>query len=512
MTEHSTLNVNTFAAIGLFALFAAALFLQHNLVWLYHDDFGYATLSYVTTVDGIEGQDFKQINLLAFLRNEYMSWTGRVLPFFIEANVFKIGLPFTRCIQVGVILGVTWLTARLASKREDFTLVAAAVMLYLCTAPIFIAAGGIYWFSASISYLWGLPFLLYGALRLSSDDAFSWQAVGALTVAALFQEQVALASVTLAGLFAIQQLWANRTLKKMLTLGLTTAPILLASIFVILSPGNFKRKAVSNYPKDPERSLLEINMDKVSELLLSPIGNPRWENGSEIWLIVLAISFGILIISAARRNQTYVLGLLCALAGLISLTLALEWPDYNILLCLTAGYGVCLFSDLKSRGKNFVIGYIYIAALATIALTFASPRTAGRMFIPFFFLMAAPVAYSFTLAASTRWRWLAAAGLLVLLPASAEQSVDIYDKYKENHPYMQMNNAALRDASRRAGLGQAVAPVYLTKLPDGRYAETMPYGRPKIEKWVRRFYKLPEHVLIEWQAPPKKADKDKADK
>ena len=478
---------------------------MHSVIWLYHDDFGMATLSYTTTINGIEGQNFKQINLLAFLRNEYLNWTGRVVPFYFEANAFKLGLPFTRTVQVAVILAVTWMTTCLTSQAKTFPWVATTAMIYFCSVPVFIATGGIFWFSASISYLWSLPFLLYGAFRLQSDRAFSWQAIAALSVAAVFQEQVALAALTIAGMFAFQKLSEDRNLKTFFTLGATTSPILLASAFVILSPGNFNRKSVSQYPTDPELTIVDINLEKVSDRLLSPVGNPLWENDSSVWLSCLGLSFAVLLILTLSKRDWLATFFLTALAFWSTLSLALEWPEQNILFSFIIGYGLCLFTAQRRRGESYIVTYIYISAVVTLLPMLVSPAVAGRQFIPFFFLMAIPVCYSVNIILSSDYRWIGGAIVLALAPVAIEQSVDIYDKYAENDMYMHANDAALRQASAIIRNGKYVEAVTLTKLPDSRYAEVMPYQRPKVEEWMRRYYILPDYLRLEWQnAPPKK--------
>jgi hypothetical protein len=492
-----------FYTAGLFLIFAVALLLMHDLIWLYHDDYGYATLSYITNIENVRGQNFTQFELLTFLKNEYMSWTGRVVPFFIEANSFKLGLPFTRFLQCVVIITIAWITAKLATHNSPLPLTSAAVIIYLFSLPVFVAAGGVFWFSASISYVWGLPFLLFGAYRLQRGRRFSWQAVAALSLAALFQEQIAIACLVVAGLFALEQLMADRRFKKMLLLTVTTAPILLSASFVLFSPGNFNRKALSKYPSEFMWETAQINLEKISNTLLSPVGNPKWTNDSTIWLIFLGLSFMTLILGAISQNRTIIPKILTGLALLISLAYAFDWPEYYILMWLLLGYGTALFGVQKGHNSGYVVTYIYIAAVMTLVLILASPSIAGRQYVPFFFLMLVPVTYSFSMALESKQRWLACVLLVAFMPVATEQSFDIYKKYQKNDAYMQSNDIALREASQKIRNGETVNSVMLTKLPDSRYAETMPYRRPRIEKWMRRYYILPDDVPFEWH-PPKK--------
>ena len=49
------------------------------MVYLAHDDFGYATLSYVYKEEGIEGQNFDLEQLTHYLTGHYNRWGGRIL-------------------------------------------------------------------------------------------------------------------------------------------------------------------------------------------------------------------------------------------------------------------------------------------------------------------------------------------------------------------------------------------------------------------------------------------------
>ncbi|BBI49705.1 hypothetical protein HORIV_21260 [Vreelandella olivaria] len=56
-------------------------------------------------------------------------------------------------------------------------------------------------------------------------------------------------------------------------------------------------------------------------------------------------------------------------------------------------------------------------------------------------------------------------------------------------------------AGMEAEVGRVPDQLVLYRLPNDRFAETMPYQRELVETWMRRYYQVPEGLNIEWQAP-----------
>ena len=65
----------------IWSAFFIFLILQHNMVWLAYDDYGYVSLSYVVDV-GKTGNEYTIIDVIKYLYAHYMQWGGRVLYFF----------------------------------------------------------------------------------------------------------------------------------------------------------------------------------------------------------------------------------------------------------------------------------------------------------------------------------------------------------------------------------------------------------------------------------------------
>ena len=79
-------------------------------------------------------------------------------------------------------------------------------------------------------------------------------------------------------------------------------------------------------------------------------------------------------------------------------------------------------------------------------------------------------------------------------------SYNIYIGYEQNYETNQANDFILRVVSDRVERKIDVDDnILLFKLPNPYYAERMPYDRPLIEKWMKKYYSLPENIVFEWK-------------
>lgn len=65
----------------IFIIFFVFLLLPNHFIWLFHDDYGYASLSYLPAYIGYMGMNSNIINIINFLIYHYKNWGGRVLYF-----------------------------------------------------------------------------------------------------------------------------------------------------------------------------------------------------------------------------------------------------------------------------------------------------------------------------------------------------------------------------------------------------------------------------------------------
>ena len=152
----------------IFIAFFVYQMIQHSLVWFYHDDFGYAVLHYGNDV-GTMGFDYGLGDILNYLHWHYMNWGGRVLFFFLQIVLIRLGegLTLIRIFQAFLLTVMMYGTYRIArGKKKDSILLALTAALLWGSISIYVIRDGVYWFSASSIYTWPVCFLLLGILVL----------------------------------------------------------------------------------------------------------------------------------------------------------------------------------------------------------------------------------------------------------------------------------------------------------------------------------------------------------
>ncbi|MFG6157354.1 DUF6056 family protein [Halomonas sp. 1390] len=474
----------------LLLVFGIGLCLQHWQVFPYHDDWGYAVLSYVTDQTGFVGQHFSQWQLLSFLYDEYLHWSPRFLAFFVQINLFKLGLDAVRLTQVAMLLAWLALSVRLVSGRSRHPLVAVGVVVFLAW-PDFITVGGLYWFSASIAYMWGVVPLLLGAWWLRCDASLSWRAVVMLALAALFQEQMAVAVLGMMMSFALIRRLDGDPLP-LSRLALRFVPVLMAFGLVIFAPGNFARQSGSS----PEGALVEqaaANLGRLGELIAGS------SSGVLFWIMVLTCVMLLAwetLAHSERRGWRLML-----LAGMVvAILLSIVLPA---LALLGAGvvWAVLLVHRCWGAPEVAVVAALLAGAFASLALLLVAPGVSGRSLLIFYALVLTPVLYSLYSVSGSLWRRRAGVAIIILiLPVAAMDTFEVFEGYASNAPIHRLNQARLLVLSHEVRAGKAVPEsVTLTRLPDDRYAETMPYQRPLIETWMKKYYALPPSLELRWQ-------------
>ena len=64
-----------------FAIFFIILLVLHHFMWMYYDDYGYASLSYLGEQSWTVGPEADSGDVAQFLWYHYMNWAGR--PYFV---------------------------------------------------------------------------------------------------------------------------------------------------------------------------------------------------------------------------------------------------------------------------------------------------------------------------------------------------------------------------------------------------------------------------------------------
>lgn len=473
--------------------FVAYLVRQHWMVFPYHDDWGIAVLDYGVSVGGFQGRAFSLSQAIDFFSQLYLQWSGRVVPFFIQAYTFKAGIDAGRTVQVITILLAVLLASRLGSgQRAIGWTVAIPIVLYLAI-PLFVAARGIYWFNASSHSLWGVPLLFGGAAMCSRAGRISAGASGMLAAAALFNEMMAAAALVLLATQVAAQLPEAKQLRRMLGQVALCIPACLSACFVVLAPGNFARAEQSEYVAVGPWANALASLTRIGELVMQ---HPSARAFVVLWAIAVACLFAVMIVRCPWPVALRTLAVSIAAAALGVLV-----PAPGALLGMGIATALPLLALRRLPGAIVALGLLLGAAASLVPLL-ASPGIYPRSLINFYLCMFVPITWSLaTLACiGPRWAILSAVGLAVGALPAFENASAIHRGYLQSYPFHRFNERTLESVAadvRSGAVAPASIPYYV--LPTVRYSEVMPYQKPAIETWMKKYYGLPKEIRFDYR-------------
>ena len=477
------------------AAFVVFLILQHRMVFPYHDDWGLAVLDYGVVVSGFEGRSFSVVQAIDFFSQMYMQWSGRVVPFFVQAFVFKGGVDAVRVFQIAVIVCVVLLAARLGSAGRAISwILAVPIVLYLAV-PLFVAARGLYWYSASSHSLWGVPILFLGAVLAVRSVAITPPAAAAMAIAALFNEMMSAAVLALLGTLIIAQLARGVAWRPLAWQAVLCVPAVLAGGFVVLAPGNFVRVGQSEYRAEGPVGIALANFARVAELVTQ-------HQSARPFLLLWAMAVALLVMRIFL-SRGFRIGLASAIASMTVLVLGFSLAGPWALGAIWIVHvGLVLLLRMQA-GAVIALGLL-MGAAASVLPVLASPVIYPRSMINLYVFLFPPIAWAVGITASSGPRVsLVVLGVFIAaaIPAMGNAR-DVYRGYAQSLPFHAANERALQLASEEAAGGKsALLSVRLYMLPTVRYSEVMPYQKPAIETWIKKYYGLSPATQFDYRPP-----------
>ena len=484
-------------ALGLFFYF---LFKQHAVVFNYHDDWGIAVLDYVVVMDGFQGQDFSLSQALAFIGGLYETWSGRIVSIFMHVYLQKAGLWYVRFFQITTILATVWLSYRILTRQCQITqspaLLLLSIILFL-SIPESAKIDGFYWFSAASGYLWGIPPFLLGATLVFRQRNIGLTAALLLAMAGVFHELLGFAVIAFVGsywllnlkyLLSKERYWVRH-------LAYTAIPIA-ATLATIFAPGNFKRMAVSEHVDIGMWDQILINIKTIHHTIFT---------FQSLFSVLMAFSLVVFIFQALRSKNSLLNSCLILLAILAVMSkLYVSFP-VGYAVTFVALYSLSLLYCTLIKSENSWLSCIFLAALATLVPLLLSPGVSWRAVTPFYLLTFIPIVYT---------AFLTMAELDKILPGKLVRYVVIgmlllvvyqnnnvtYQGYKQNSQTHIINDAILQTTSLKQKKGSAITkPITLYKIPQRRYSGLPPYERDLIQRWMKKYYRLPPDSEFIWE-------------
>jgi hypothetical protein len=475
-----------------FASFLVFLLAQHSMVFPYHDDWGTAVLDYVGEQSGFVGQNFTLLHVIGFLRGMYQNWSGRIVALFLQIYLFKCGLWYVRAFQVLAIASISFLAVKIAlAGRLNRALALLPIVLYL-SLPQGVLIDGLYWFSASAGYLWGIAPFTLAAYSLSSSNRVGLSSAALLAIASTFHEQMGIAVVSFSVFYLLlshrQAPGTQSTTQKIAYL--SAVPIL--ALATILAPGNFNRKSHSQFPGGGVLDLVLANGKSICNVLVS--------DGS-LYFLALILSLLCLWVSGGRLGEMSKKELVVnGIGGLYLIAASYFGLSVTAILLFIFMFAHELFRACRTIQNGPVVFSLFIASLASLVPLLLAPGVPHRSFVIFYFLSFVPIIFSLSRVTHGALRIAAALALCPVLVLGFLNTRIVFRGYRDNDAVNTVNHYRLATASFDNLTGSlAGRDIILNRLPSPVYAGTMPYQRPLIEKWIKKFYALPPGVNFVWK-------------
>ena len=523
------INKKTIVAGIISFLFLLFLLFQHQFLFMNHDDYGYASLSYAYIVDGVNGLDYSFKEIFEFINGHYQIWGGRVLYFLLEIILFRYtGLFGYRIVQSLAIFGIFFIIYKIleqnfGEKIENWKLALTTFILYgLIEIATF--KEGIFWISASVTYVVPIVFLMlfiYIYCFKFNNKVFKsnfkkylliFTMCILLFLASFSQEQVGVASVSFILIYTIYNFVKTKKINWIDIIFLVVA--IVGFLILALAPGNEVRQqhptSIGFYQLPfIERIFSSIkgtitgNFCQQNKLfgifffttsLIVCIQNIFKNNGYKIINIISLFSITIITIFMFIKPEGY-------FTYLYEIFQDNKMLSYFIILITLLQLGLLVYSFtiyLVNKKADILLIIFYCAIMSQAAMAIA-PHFAIRSSIIFEFLyIIIGIKVIGDLYVNDHLKKIITYMLIPLLLICSLNMFIITKGYYENYQVNYNNDLKLKEVSKKIKNGEEIKKVELEKLPNDMYSEHQPYqdGFEYISFYIHQYYDLPEDLII----------------
>ena len=490
-----------------FTLFFAFLLLQYSNVFLYHDDYGHASLSYGFTEPGVNGTEFTIGQLFHYLGTYAEQISPQVTFMFFDILLHRLGLTVTRIAAAALVCAFFALIYKLARPEDGYSRPALAAVV--CVLTYGLCSVGMYrdlfyWFVALFSYIGGFTIFLLAVYLANKWTVLSLRRYITLIVlfflASFGQENLFTMVFAYCALKVVFPLASRQKPDKAYLAGLCTSavaiilPLLLADNkrYAGLAEGGLFSRVGTNYLK-----VLDYLFNKnymLFFLLMAAIifmcCRIIYKRGKRAFAIAGASFAGLLMLLSAATVSAPI-DYLSRLGGNPALVIMTLFIALFVVIC-----SMCFWQD-----KPMLI--LFWSGVASCAPCLAAPYIVARMFVflqftcGILFVRLAAGLYG-ELPGFKRWQ-----KALVILPTgvfiacSARCLIVEYRGYAANYAVSSHNDAELRIARERIAMGENLDHVVLYKHNKHTlFTGDQPWWdtHPHIERFIREYYDISEAV------------------
>ena len=500
------MNRSIYVFLGLFFLFEL---LQMSQVFLYHDDYGYATLSYADLfLPQSDGYRHSLGEIFAFLYKHYTLWGGRVCAFFVELLLLQEGVWLWRIVQTFIAVGIMYLILTLV-KVEDNIFATLMIFALWFAIPLEIVADGKYWLTASVLYFFPmLSFFVACKLLFLQEKLLSSTQRKILYIclfcSACSCEIIACGTIWIVFCAFVVLPFLNKRIVKFSKFSIRCIFITsMGFLFLMCAPGNFIR-ATNNSTGIAERICSHI----VSFMIA------LYHQSGKTFQVMIIITILIMsIVLFKKKVMPNVIMIINTGMFIVFLVASFKYP--------ADGFFNALMHWWKYN-QAIVVSFLVLYTLMCLLTTFFYAVQYKEEIIPFLILLSGFAMEAFMLIAPSEFPARAALPLYIIyvyilgyvwvdvakikvckiciiisLVFGMQNYFEIYQGYSVNALAHTANEYILENVSEEYYQGEYNTDIVsLYQIPKVKYASGLPQDEnyKYVETWIKRYYNLPQEI------------------
>lgn len=476
------------------------IFAVHQFIFMYHDDYGYVSLTYGVSSINDQGMDYPFYKIFEYLSWHYNNWGGRVVGFFLSISLLKLGLgwyQFAQSIVVFAVLCLIYKHFSLTSGKSLYKLIAISGLFFLI--PITITNESLYWATASVLYFW--PFLYFFAgLNIAENKKISNVFKITLLVicgvlAGWSQEQMGAAFICYLLLTVVIDRVCNKSFNAMKIVFLLSTTV--GFVLLMVAPGNYVRL------DDPSSSIL-AGKSTVDILLMNiPVLLQKLEMLNNTLIYQIFLIFMLLAVFMIRLGRSKKAMLICTIIAASSHLLILSYditlyPTLikYILLCIHICSVISMLYLLSREKNEYGVIVVYISGLVSLLPMLIAPYFPDRSLLPV--LMFIIICTFIVLQKSFEFldKNVVKVVIWVLAILSVMNYLYVLIGYIDNSMANRENNKILRNASIEIENGAELSSILLYKNANERFTGAPPYLVTYTQYWIKDYYSIPDSVNL----------------
>lgn len=503
----------------IFGIFFLLVLFQHQFLHLYHDDYGYASLSYAYNLEGANGHSNSLTQIIQFLGGHYNVWGGRILFFLIECIILNLSLPLFRIVQSIIITLIFYLvykiTYMIIKKHKEKIALLSCTCYGLIQFQTF--KSGIFWVTASVLYVFPVLFMFlfiyFHNRKTEKKNNIIKNILLCITIffATFSQEQTAIAMlIYIIGMIGYKFITTKKIEKENIFYLISS---LCGFAILMLSPGNAHRMERDSFY---QLGLLGKLTRSIPDILANIYG--KYDRIIIFLVIIVSIGSVYKLLTNKKYNSNKKINFLLSTILISDIVMAFislfEYDGYywNVLM-FTSSKALTILLIIFQTLLLFIPIFIYLyhkKQPILIILLFAAICSQGVMIITSYYPLRSMLIFDFIFFIIFIEFFfditnnIKISNYLLIIPLLFVGLFNYYyttDGFYTNHKVNIANDKKLCKIAEEIKNGKKVEKITLKKMKNDWFAGEMPYHEnfDYIATYIKNYYKLPQNIKLEYK-------------